>query len=53
VNGPLDASGVSSTLVLLQDKQNPGHFLAPVSYPILGDAFNAVVVDLTAPERTD
>jgi hypothetical protein len=48
VSGPADGSGaVSSLLVLLQDKQNPGHFLAPVSYATLGDAFNAVVIDLT------
>jgi hypothetical protein len=48
VNGPLNAAGASSVLwVLLQDKQNPGHFLAPASYPTLGDAFNVVVVDLT------
>jgi hypothetical protein len=48
VSGPADASGsVASVLVLLQDRQNPGHFLAPVSYATLGDAFNAVIVDLT------
>jgi hypothetical protein len=47
VSGPTDASGVTaSLLVLLQDKQNPGHFLAPASYPTLGDAFNLVVLDL-------
>jgi len=47
VSGPTDGAGVtSSLLVLLQDRQNPGHFLAPASYPTLGDAFNVVVVDL-------
>jgi hypothetical protein len=48
VNGALSASGASATLlVLLQDRQNPGHFLAPVSYPVLSDAFNVVVADLS------
>jgi hypothetical protein len=50
VSGPPSASGTVSTLVaLLQDKHDPGHFRAPVSYSIAGagDAANVVAVSLS------
>jgi hypothetical protein len=51
--GPASASGsAASVLVALQDPSNPGHFLTPTAYPVVGD-FTCLVHDLTGVHRPD
>lgn len=48
-----DGTGMSGVSVLLQDKTNPGHFLAPVTYPTPGGAIDVAVGDLNGDNRPD
>jgi FG-GAP-like repeat len=51
--GPASASGsAASVRVALQDANNPGHFLTPTAYPVVGD-FTCLVHDLTGTHRPD
>jgi hypothetical protein len=51
--GPANASGSAATvLVALQDANDPGHFLTPTAYPVVGD-FTCLVHDLAGTHRPD
>jgi hypothetical protein len=48
-----DGTGMSGVSVLLQDKNNPGHFLAPVTYPTPPGPVDVAVGDLNGDGRPD
>jgi hypothetical protein len=51
--GPTNSTGsAASVLVALQDASNPGHFLTPTAYPVVGN-FTCLVHDLTGTHRPD
>jgi FG-GAP-like repeat len=51
--GAANASGsAASVMVALQDASDPGHFLTPTAYPVVGD-FQCLVHDLTGTHRPD
>ncbi|HLJ39653.1 MAG TPA: VCBS repeat-containing protein [Steroidobacteraceae bacterium] len=48
-----DGTGMAGVSVLLQDKTNPGHFLAPVTYPTAQGPVDLAVGDLNGDGRPD
>ena len=48
-----DGIGIPGVSVLLQDPANPGHFLAPVTYPTPDGAIDVAVGDLDGDGRPD